>query len=57
LQAFVKIIFVAGQMVTTAMEVRKGKIKCEANLRRVCAKALLLFLFYRSDSQNGFADL
>ena len=34
-----------------------GKIKCEATEVLACAVALLLFLFYRSDSQNGFADL
>ena len=35
----------------------EGKIKCEATKRWLCAFELPLFLFYRSDSQNGFADL
>ena len=37
--------------------VRLGKIKCEATEGWVlCAVGLPLFLFYRRDSQNGFAD-
>ncbi len=43
--------------ITTKLRAGSGKIKCEATeAMGFCAVGLPLFLFCRSESQNGFAD-